>query len=233
MNNTPFTKRSRRKAFTLIELLVVIVVVALLGALIFPGVIGARENANIAACSGNLKHIGLAIHSYYAGKGQRKFYPRYSPKDGEIMIGGFHHHNSNSIGEKFVECFYMGVKPTLDNSDILACPSTPEYNPNIFNISTTAPYNFDIGQTGYLFRDTEKFPLRMISQNLTGIPVACDRAGNHNRGFNVLFGDGHTDFYDYDSAPFGFADDSDPHSPLKDQPADGTGKTKGNDYLVE
>jgi len=53
-----------RRAFTLIELLVVIAIVAILAALLFPVFAAARERTRIAACSANLRQLGLASRMY-------------------------------------------------------------------------------------------------------------------------------------------------------------------------
>jgi prepilin-type N-terminal cleavage/methylation domain-containing protein len=61
--------RARTRAFTLIELLVVAAVVGLLTALLLPAVRAAREAARRARCTGNLRQLGLAVHSYVATHG--------------------------------------------------------------------------------------------------------------------------------------------------------------------
>jgi prepilin-type N-terminal cleavage/methylation domain-containing protein/prepilin-type processing-associated H-X9-DG protein len=72
-NQNPIGGRGGSRAFTLIELLVVIAIISILAAILFPVFAAAREKSRQAACTSNLKQLGLAIMQYT--QDYDEFYP--------------------------------------------------------------------------------------------------------------------------------------------------------------
>lgn len=64
--------RARRGGFTLVEMLVVIAIIGTIMGLLLPAVQSARESGRRAACSNNLRQIGLAMNLHVD---QRGFFP--------------------------------------------------------------------------------------------------------------------------------------------------------------
>ena len=58
-----------QSGFTLVELLLVLVILALIGGLVLPGIIGKAEGAKVKAAASQVDRISMAVESYYLDTG--------------------------------------------------------------------------------------------------------------------------------------------------------------------
>ncbi len=70
--NGPFgyTAASRMRGFTLVELLLVLMILALIGGLVLPGIIGKAESAKAKAAVSQVNRLAMAVESYYLDTGK-------------------------------------------------------------------------------------------------------------------------------------------------------------------
>jgi general secretion pathway protein G len=61
--------RSVNGGFTLVELLLVLVILALIGGLVLPGIIGKAEGAKVKAAASQVSRLSMAVESYYLDTG--------------------------------------------------------------------------------------------------------------------------------------------------------------------
>jgi general secretion pathway protein G len=72
-NGSRFGRRALRRAgrgFTLVELLLVLVILALIGSLVLPGIIGKAEGAKVKAAQSQIDRLSMAVESYYLDTGK-------------------------------------------------------------------------------------------------------------------------------------------------------------------
>ena len=70
-------KESSLRAFTLIELLVVIAIIAIIAAMLLPALSKAKDKANRATCTNNLKQMSLVVNMYATDNGEYLAYPNW------------------------------------------------------------------------------------------------------------------------------------------------------------
>lgn len=116
--------------FTLIELLVVVAIVAILAAVVFPAIAGAKDTARRSQCMSNLRQIVSAWQLYANDNASRACPSYYSTLDGEMYSWDFTFVPPNSWKPGL-------LSPYARSGAIYACPS--------FKPSKGRPY------TGYAY----------------------------------------------------------------------------------
>ncbi|MDT8320359.1 MAG: type II secretion system major pseudopilin GspG [Xanthomonadales bacterium] len=61
--------RRLTRGFTLVELLLVLVILALIGGLVLPGIIGKAEGAKVKAAASQVSRLSMAVESFYLDTG--------------------------------------------------------------------------------------------------------------------------------------------------------------------
>jgi general secretion pathway protein G len=68
-DNSGYRTAIAMRGFTLVELLLVMVILALIGGLVLPGIIGKAESAKAKAAASQVSRLAMAVESYYLDTG--------------------------------------------------------------------------------------------------------------------------------------------------------------------
>lgn len=191
------------RGFSLIELLVVIGIIAILSALIFPALRGAREQAKLASCTSNLRQIHLALE-LYAGDNDERY-----PDAG--MVGYWGVTNGTWVG------WMERVYPYVKNTQIFQCAGQPTAIQNNYSYFLGSRAVFvTTGRGGSVDRRDVILPASyilagdsannfnpLIDNDKDNYSVDClfapglqqYRARYHSQKLNILFADGHVRAY--------------------------------------
>ncbi len=189
-----------RRGFTLVELLTVIAVVALLAALLLPAFAAARAKAREAACSSNLRQVGIAIHMYaqdYDGLYPWAIDPadKYTPQ----ILDGFPELQSQVAVLPLIS---ETLQPYSRSKRLFECPGDTGFEVEDFTglpLNAT-PSSFERFGTSYYYR-TEIAGTHSGDATFahpTDVNVMFDGTGkwhgdllDNKLRYNVVFADGH------------------------------------------
>jgi prepilin-type N-terminal cleavage/methylation domain-containing protein/prepilin-type processing-associated H-X9-DG protein len=142
--------RAGRHGFTLTELLMVIAVIGILVALLLPSLLRARITAQRAACTSNLRQLGLATHLYWddnAGRSFRYVQPVPVNNGRRYWFGWID--SMQPEGKRSYDLSQGTLFPYLNGCDVRLCPS-PVWNSSQFEPKGTNVI-FSYGANGFIF----------------------------------------------------------------------------------
>jgi prepilin-type processing-associated H-X9-DG protein len=154
------TRNTTLEAFTLADLLVVLGVIALMAALVLPGLARAKQKARRIQCTDNLKQLGLAYRTWAIDGGAGP--SAQVSTNREAAVGRI------TSGEAFR--YFQALSNELSNPKLLVCPAdtrlpAKDLGPGFSNTNLSYFVGLDVDET---------YPQMVLSgdRNLTnGLPI--------------------------------------------------------------
>ena len=166
----------KRIGFTLVELLVVIAIIAILAAMLLPGLSKAKEKAKQSACINNLKQIGLAQISYMVD-----FNDSTWVEDATSGVSVFYRGASaHPLYNGWNSCGVLIQNSYITNSKPFQCPSGIQ-NGGLYTIDITADTPNVNANSDYVFRINNTFygPLKGNKDYKMGMLIDSPRFGTY------------------------------------------------------
>lgn len=163
----------RRAGFTLIELLLVIAILAVLAALLLPGLSRGRASAQRAQCVGNLRQLGLATHMYWDDNNGACFRWELGPTNGGRLYW-FGWLQDGAEGQRQYDATPGALFPYLRGHNVGVCPALNYFTAQFKLKATGAAYGY--GYNRFL-SGTPANPVRMSRvRNPSAIALFADAA---------------------------------------------------------